>query len=147
MNFAIIAGVFISGLVLGILIGLASKKRKKVPATREKKSFRKDRSKNGEKGTTQRNIFVGNLSRDMTEVSLRETFEVFGKVESANIIRDKETGKQKKYGFVSMPNREEAEAAIAKLHGREVMGFPLTVNFSKSSGRSSKKYVGRRQRS
>ena len=74
------------------------------------------------------NIYVGNLSHDMTDDELREEFEAFGNVASATIIKDKFTGKSRGFGFVEMPEKEEAEAAIAGLNEKEVMGRTLAVN-------------------
>ncbi len=74
------------------------------------------------------NIFAGNLSNDMTDDELREEFEAFGNVASATIIRDKFTGKSRGFGFVEMPEKEEAEAAIDALNEKEVMGRAMSVN-------------------
>ncbi len=74
------------------------------------------------------NIYVGNLSRDVTEEDLRQAFEAFGKVESVNIIKDKFSGKSRGFGFVEMPAKAEAEAAIADLNGKEIKGRPIKVN-------------------
>ena len=63
------------------------------------------------------NIYVGNLSFQMTESDLRTEFEKFGKVERAVIINDKLTQKSKGFGFVEMPSVAEAEAALKKLDG------------------------------
>ncbi len=60
------------------------------------------------------NIYAGNLPWGLTEEELRETFEAFGEVETVKIIKDKFTGRSRGFGFVEMPNREEAEAAISK---------------------------------
>jgi len=74
------------------------------------------------------NIYVGNLSRDVTEEDLRQTFEAFGKVESATIIKDKFSGESRGFGFVEMPAKAEAQSAIADLNGKELKGRPLKVN-------------------
>jgi len=74
------------------------------------------------------NIYVGNLSRDMKDASLRETFVVFGEVTSASIITDKFSGESRGFGFVQMPKSEEAQKAISGLNGKNVMGRNLTVN-------------------
>jgi RNA recognition motif-containing protein len=74
------------------------------------------------------NIYVGNLSRDLTEAELREAFQAFGEVQSAAIIKDKFTGDSRGFGFVEMPNKEEADKAIAALNGKEMKGRNLTVN-------------------
>ena len=74
------------------------------------------------------NIYVGNLSRDVTEDELRQAFEAFGEVTAARIITDKLTGASRGFGFVEMPTKTEAEDAIAGLNGTELKGRTLTVN-------------------
>ena len=73
------------------------------------------------------NIYVGNLSYQMTESDLRIEFEKFGKVERAVIINYKLTQKSKGFGFVEMPRVTEAEAEIKKLDGVSLRGRPLKV--------------------
>ena len=74
------------------------------------------------------NIFVGNLSRDITEEDLRAEFAAFGKVDTVSVIKDKFTGEPRGFGFVEMPNKSEAQAAIAGLNGKTVKGQALNVN-------------------
>ncbi len=74
------------------------------------------------------NIYVGNISRDVTEAELKEAFTAFGTVASAAIIKEKYTGESRGFGFVEMPNKEEAEKAIAGLNGKDLKGRALTVN-------------------
>jgi len=74
------------------------------------------------------NIYVGNLSRDVTEEDLRESFEAFGKVESVTLIKDKFSGESRGFGFVEMPAKAEAQSAIAGLNGKELKGRPLNVS-------------------
>ena len=74
------------------------------------------------------NIYVGNLSRETTAEDLRHAFEGFGQVASATIIRDKVTGAPRGFGFVEMPNKAEAHAAISGLNGKELKGRPIIVN-------------------
>ena len=74
------------------------------------------------------NIYVGNLPRAATEDDVRPLFEAFGKIMSVNVIKDKFSGESKGFGFVEMPKRTEAEAAIAGLNGKDVAGRPLRVN-------------------
>jgi RNA recognition motif-containing protein len=74
------------------------------------------------------NIYVGNLSRDVSEVELKEAFQAFGEVQSCNIIKDKFTGESRGFGFVEMPNKEEADKAIADMNGKDLKGRNLTVN-------------------
>jgi RNA recognition motif-containing protein len=74
------------------------------------------------------NIYVGNLSRDVTEEDLRQTFEAFGKVESVSIIKDKFSGESRGFGFVEMPAKAEAQSALTGVDGKELKGRPLKVN-------------------
>ena len=74
------------------------------------------------------NIFVGNVSRAVTDTELRAAFEEFGAVKSAVIISDRDTGTSKGFGFVEMDDVDEANTAIEKLNGFELKGRPLNVN-------------------
>ncbi|MDP9119755.1 MAG: RNA-binding protein, partial [Acidobacteriota bacterium] len=74
------------------------------------------------------NLYVGNLPYRLTEDQLREAFEEHGQVSSCTIIKDKVTGSSKGFGFLEMPERGEAEAAISALNGRDFMGRKLNVN-------------------
>src|ERR671922_1901911 len=74
------------------------------------------------------NIYVGNMSYDVTEADLQAAFEAFGAVASVSIITDQYSGQSKGFGFVEMPSASEAQAAITGLHGKEFMGRALTVN-------------------
>lgn len=74
------------------------------------------------------NIYVGNLSYSITEEELKKAFEAFGEVASANVIRDQYSNQSKGFGFVEMPERAAAEAAINALNGKEMSGRTLTVN-------------------
>ncbi len=74
------------------------------------------------------NIYVGNLSYEATEDDLREAFGRFGQVASVNVIKDRDTGRSKGFGFVEMPTQQEAQAAIAGLNGQELKGRAMNVN-------------------
>jgi cold-inducible RNA-binding protein len=74
------------------------------------------------------NIFVGNLSYQATEDDLQSSFSQFGAVERVSIVRDRESGQSRGFGFVEMPNDEEAGTAIMALNGREVKGRAIKVN-------------------
>ena len=77
-------------------------------------------------------IYVGNLSYDMTEDQLRKEFEAYGKVNSARLITNRFNGKSKGYGFVQMPVREEAEKAVAALNDKDIMGRKMRCNEAKN---------------
>ena len=74
------------------------------------------------------NIYVGNLSSDVTGDDLRQAFGTFGQVESANVIMDKFSAESKGFGFVEMPSKEEATAAIAGMNGKDIKGRSVSVN-------------------
>jgi RNA recognition motif-containing protein len=77
------------------------------------------------------NIYVGNLSFKTTEKRLQETFEAFGVVSSAKIIKDGYTGRSKGFGYVQMPDMAEGKAAIVGMNGKELDLSPLKVNEAK----------------
>jgi RNA recognition motif-containing protein len=74
------------------------------------------------------NIYVGNISYEVTEEDLQKAFEAFGQVESVRIIKDKYSGQSKGFGFVEMPAKAEAQSAIEGLNGKELKGRTLNVN-------------------
>jgi len=74
------------------------------------------------------NIYVGNLSFDVSEDNLRQTFEPFGTVSSARIVKDKYSGQPRGFGFVEMPEQAEAQAAIENLNGKTLQGRQINVN-------------------
>ncbi len=74
------------------------------------------------------NIYVGNLSYEVTEEDLKQAFEGFGQVESVNIIKDRYSGESRGFAFVEMPDKAEAESAIEGLNGKELKGRALNVN-------------------
>ena len=74
------------------------------------------------------NIYVGNLSYQATDDDLRAAFEAFGKVDSARVIQDKETGRSRGFGFVEMSNDEEGKKAIEGVNNKDVAGRPVRVN-------------------
>ena len=94
------------------------------------------------------NLYVGNLPYRITEDQLRSTFEEYGGVSSCTIIKDKVTGQSKGFGFLEMPERSEAEAAISSLNGRDLMGRKINVNEARpredraAGGGASRGYSG-----
>ena len=75
-----------------------------------------------------RKLYVGNLAYSVTASDLEKLFEPYGRVESAQVIADRDTGQSKGFGFVEMGSDQEAQAAIQALNGHEVDGRALTVN-------------------
>ncbi|MCL4176843.1 MAG: RNA-binding protein [Verrucomicrobia bacterium] len=76
-------------------------------------------------------LFVGNLSFNTTETQLRDTFSEHGVVSEVNLMMDRETGRPRGFGFVTMSTAEEAQAAIQALSGKSIDGRELTVNVAK----------------
>jgi RNA recognition motif-containing protein len=74
------------------------------------------------------NIYVGNLPFEANEDDLRQAFSAFGQVATVNIIKDKFSGESRGFGFVEMPAKAEADAAIAGLNGTDIKGRTITVN-------------------
>jgi cold-inducible RNA-binding protein len=73
-------------------------------------------------------LYVGNLSFQTSSNDLQDLFAQAGTVESVAVVEDRETGRSRGFGFVEMATKEEGEAAISQLNGREVGGRSLTVN-------------------
>ena len=73
------------------------------------------------------NIYIGNLAPDTTEDEVKEAFAAFGDVASVKIIRDGATGESRGFGFVEMPNEEQAKAAITEMNGKELKGNQIHV--------------------
>jgi cold-inducible RNA-binding protein len=76
-------------------------------------------------------LFVGNLSFNTTENDLNDLFVAHGAVTETNLMMDRETGRPRGFGFVTMSSAEEAQKAIAALNGKDVDGRALTVNVAK----------------
>lgn len=91
------------------------------------------------------NIYVGNLSYNITEDSLRSMFEEFGEIESAKVIMDRFTGRSKGFGFVEMPSNSEADQAIKALNGKYIEGRNIKVNQANPSGKKSRRSLGRKR--
>lgn len=74
------------------------------------------------------NIYVGNFTFNTTEEDLRKAFEAFGEVASVQLITDRDTGRSRGFGFVEMPDKDQATAAIKGLNETEMDGRKLNVN-------------------
>jgi RNA recognition motif-containing protein len=78
-----------------------------------------------------KNIFVGNLSFEASETSVRSMFEKYGAVDRVNIVTDRDTGRARGFGFVEMGNDSEGQKAIAGLDGRDLDGRAINVSEAK----------------
>ncbi len=76
-------------------------------------------------------LFVGNLSFNTTENSLQDAFAAHGTVTETNLMMDRETGRPRGFGFITMSSAEEAQKAITALNGAQMDGRALTVNVAK----------------
>jgi RNA recognition motif-containing protein len=76
-------------------------------------------------------LYVGNLPFSATDANLQEIFSQAGKVESAKVIMDRDSGRSKGFGFVEMSSDAEAQDAISKFNGADYQGRPMTVNEAK----------------
>jgi RNA recognition motif-containing protein len=90
------------------------------------------------------NLFVGNLSYDLSEDDLRQAFGAFGEVASATIIMDRDTGRSKGFGFVEMPDGGAAQAAMNDLNGKEMGGRKITVNEARPRAEGGRQGGGRK---
>ena len=88
------------------------------------------------------NIFVGSLPFSIDEADLRDSFAVYGEVNSVKIITDKFTGRSKGFGFVEMPNDDEAQKAIDELNGATVQGRAIVVNKSEPKPEGERRSFG-----
>ena len=83
------------------------------------------------------NIYVGNLSFDVSDAQLQEAFSAYGAVNKASVVTDRMTGRSRGFGFVEMAKDDEAKAAIEGLNGSELGGRALTVNIAKPKAERS----------
>jgi cold-inducible RNA-binding protein len=74
------------------------------------------------------NIYVGNLPYGISDAELEAVFAPYGAVDRAKVITDRETGRSRGFGFVEMPNDDEAQAAMEALNGNDMSGRKLVVN-------------------
>ena len=89
------------------------------------------------------NIYVGNLSYEATDGSIREAFESFGQVTSARVIKDKYTGQSRGFGFVEMSVQSQAQTAIKSLNGKELLGKQISVNEARARADQGRTRGGR----
>lgn len=88
------------------------------------------------------NIYVSNINYRTTNESFEELFAQFGEITSARIINDRETGRSRGFGFVEMPNDEEAEKAIEEVNGMEFEGKVLNVSVARERERRDNRQGG-----
>ena len=76
-------------------------------------------------------LYVGNLPYNTVDADLQTLFSQAGTVKSAQVIKDRQSGRSKGFGFVEMSSAEEAQSAITMFHGKDYSGRPLTVNIAR----------------
>ena len=91
------------------------------------------------------NIYIGNLSYNTTEDSLKSLFAEFGDVENVKVIKDRFSGRPKGFGFLEMPSNSEADQAIKALNGNNLDGNYIKVKLADSGGKKRKKRSFRRR--
>lgn len=142
LNPLVVAAVsFVAGVVVSCILcricGRCTRKscsatqQSKKPVRREERKFEKTHPAPAD-GSIE--IYVGNLSYDMTDEQLNKEFSAYGTVNSARIITNRYNGKSKGFGFVHMPNRDEADAAVAALNDKEILGRKMKCNEAKNVG-------------
>ena len=128
---AALAGTAAVAFTAGFLIGRKSGAPKK-PSAKRMPAARRPADRPAEprqpipSGSVE--IYVGNLSYDLTEDGLRKAFEAYGAVHSARVVTNRYNNRSKGFGFVVMPNRAEAEKAIAEMNDRDGLGRKMRVN-------------------
>ncbi len=128
-NVSVLMCVIIAAVlfILGIMIGYLAGRR-----AGEEEDDRDERRGRGE-GEVE--IYVGNLSYDVSERDLQKAFESYGKIVSARIIKNRFNGKSKGFGFVEMADRNQSMDAVRALNGKDLKGRRIVVNEAKSSSR------------
>jgi RNA recognition motif-containing protein len=91
------------------------------------------------------NIYVGNLSNDTKESTIKSLFDEFGQVETVKLIMDRFTGRSKGFGFVEMPSNSEADQAIKALNGKRVDGTNIKVNPADPGGKRPKRNLKKKR--
>ena len=141
-----LAVALVVGYVIGFLVGRrkAAKGAAKKPQQSQQKKKPQQPVRRDPRPVTARppipagsvELYVGNLSYDMTEDQLRQTFEAFGKVDSVRLVTNRYNNKSKGFAYIVMPNRPEAEKAIAEMNDKEVMGRPMRVNEAQNTNKA-----------
>jgi len=128
----IVSAFSLAWFLLGIIIGRSFTTTNKQGGPRGSRRDRgDDRAANG----SVVELYVGNLSYDVDEKEMRKAFEVYGKVASSRIIKNKFNNKSRGYGFIEMPDRSQAMTAIRGLNGNDLKGRRIVVNEAKSEAR------------
>ena len=141
---AALVGALVVGYVIGFVVGRrkAAKGAAKKPQQSQQQKKPQQPVRRDPRPVTARppipagsvELYVGNLSYDMTEDQLRQTFEAFGKVDSVRLVTNRYNNKSKGFGYVHMPNRDEDDAAVAALNDKEILGRKMKCNKARNVG-------------
>lgn len=85
-------------------------------------------------------IYIGNMPYSVTSEDLSAMFEAHGRVQDAQVITDRETGRSKGFGFIDMPDNSEADEAIKALNGTQLSGRQITVNQARPRRERTRRY-------
>jgi RNA recognition motif-containing protein len=118
---------FVVGIMVGRLLPRNARPRQRAAQAPQKSG----KGRNGEPVE----LYVGNLSYEVTEKDIAGAFEQYGKVSEVRLIENRFNGKSKGFGFVEMVDRQEAEKAIRAMNGREIKGRKIVVNEARSRSR------------
>ena len=132
--FGAIVGVALALIACKLFCPCCKKGGKTSSKKQEKKPYEKVATRHPAPADGSIEIYVGNLSYDLTEDQLRKEFEAYGTVNSARIITNRYNNKSKGFGFVHMPNRAEADAAVAALNDKDILGRKLKCNEARNVG-------------
>ena len=129
-DLTIISSLFaLAWFIVGILVGRELPSRR----ARSGSASTRTRSKSDDDAVE---LYVGNLSYDMTEKDLLKVFEPFGRVVSVRLIKNKFNDKSKGFGFIEMASQSESSAAVRALNGKDLKGRKAVVNEAKSQARN-----------
>lgn len=124
LSVVVVVAVFLAGFGVG---RMSAVKRKTKPAGKGKEK------RATEDGVVE--LYIGNLSYDLTEQDLKKMFSSYGKVVSVRIIRNKYSEKSKGFGFVEMADQASANKAVAAMSGKDIMGRKMVVNEARSKSK------------
>lgn len=134
LEMLVVVGVYsLVWFIVGIKIGELLSGTKKGSSKKGKRKSNSTERRAPGKGCIE--IYVGNLSYDLSESEIRKQFKEYGKVVSVRLIKNKFNGKSKGYGFIEMNNRNDAELAIRKMNNKDILGRRIIVNEAKTDAR------------
>jgi RNA recognition motif-containing protein len=132
----VVVGMYsLAWFIVGVKLGQHTDTKKgRKPAGKRRGGSDRNRGERG-RNTGDVELYVGNLSYDVSEKDLKQSFSEFGKVSSIRLIKNKFNDKSKGYGFIEMPDRNEAEMAIRRMNNKDVQGRRIIVNEAKTRER------------